>query len=308
MKILLALDGSEASSVARDLVANLTWPAETTVHMLAAYRPPIDYTGGVASAMVWVGDIEDAIRDQLSETLRGMGAPLVAAGLAVEQSVVRGHAADVILAAARDSGADLIVTGSRGRGPVRSMLLGSVANEVATNAPFPVLVARTSSVSRLLVAADGSPNAGKIPELLGAWNAFHDVPADVVSVVPQDPPGFELMVGLSTLGDDRLENQRRKEALAADSAANEMAALMTERSIPATGHVRSGDPANEILRAVDELHSDLVVTGSRGLGGFERLLLGSVARNVLVHAPCSVLIVRSETAPDVARDERREPA
>ena len=81
MKILLALDGSEPSSVARDLVANLAWPAGTSVHLLAAYRPPIDYTGGVGSAMVWVGDIEDAVRDQLTEMLATMGAPLTARGV-----------------------------------------------------------------------------------------------------------------------------------------------------------------------------------------------------------------------------------
>lgn len=304
MKILLALDGSEPSSVARDLVANLAWPAGTSVHLLAAYRPPIDYTGGVGSAMVWVGDIEDAVRDQLTEMLATMGAPLTARGVTVEQILVRGRAGDAIRDAARDIGADLIVTGSRGRGPVRSMLLGSVAAEVAANAPCPVLVARGPSVSRLLVAADGSPNARMIPELIGAWNAFDGIPTDVVSVVPQDPPGFELMVGLYTLGDERLNEQRREEALAAGRTANEMAARMTERSMPATAHVRTGDPANEILRAAAELQSDLIVTGSRGLGTLERLLLGSVARNVLIHALGSVLIVRNDLDLDAARDER----
>lgn len=300
MKILLALDGSEHSGVARDLVANMPWPAKTSVHLLSAYRPPVDYTGGVGSAMVWVGEIEDAVRDQLTETLTTMGAPLIASGLTVEQLLVRGRAADVILDAARDVGADLIVTGSRGRGPVRSMLLGSVAAEVAANAPCPVMVARGGSVSRILVAADGSPNSRMIPELLGAWDAFNGIPANVVSVVPKDPPGFELMVGLYTLGDERLENQRREEALVAGRTANEAAARLTEQSIPATSHVRSGDPANEILQAAAELRSDLIVTGSRGLGTLERLLLGSVARNVLIHAPCSVLIVRSDSAPDPA--------
>ena len=295
MKILLALDGSEPSGLARDLVANLAWPAGTSVHLLAAYRPSIDYTGGVGSAMVWVGQIEDAIRDHLSETLTTMGAPLTARGLPVEQSVVRGRAGDVILETARDIGADLVVTGSRGRGAVRSMLLGSVAAEVAASSPCPVLIARGTSVSRLLVATDGSPNAAMIPGLIGAWEAFNGMPANVVSVVPDDPAGFDVLVALHTLGDDRLEHQRREEALAAERTANEMAARLTEQSIPATAHARSGDPANEILEAQAELQSDLIVTGSRGLGGLERLVLGSVARNVLISAPCSVLIIRSDT-------------
>ena len=175
------------------------------------------------------------------------------------------------------------------------MLLGSVAAEVAASSPCPVLIARGTSVSRLLVATDGSPNAAMIPGLIAAWEAFNGMPANVVSVVPDDPAGFDVLVALHTLGDDRLEHQRREEALAAERTANEMAARLTERSIPATAHARSGDPANEILEAQAELQSDRIVTGSRGLGGLERLVLGSVARNVLISAPCSVLIIRSDT-------------
>ena len=298
MKVLLGLDGSEQSMVARDLVASLPWPAGTSIQLLAAYRPQIDYTGGVGGTMAWVGDIEDAIRDQLAETLETMAAPLVERGLKTGRAVVRGRAADAILDAARDGEVDLIVTGSRGRGPVRSMLLGSVAAEVAAHAPCPVLVARGASVSRLLVAADGSLNASGIPDLIGAWDIFRRVPADVVAVAPHDPPGFELIVGLYTLGDDRLAHLKRDEQLAAGRTADEAVGRLTVVGIPATAHVRSGDPANEILAAATDLKSDLIVTGSRGLGGLERLLLGSVARNVLVHAACSVLIVRNGTPSD----------
>jgi nucleotide-binding universal stress UspA family protein len=305
MKILLALDGSASSTVARDLVTGLRWPAGSVVRLLAAYQPPIDYTGGVGASMAWVGDVEDAARDQLGETLETMGAPLTERGLKVERTVVRGRAPEAILDAARDQAADLIVTGSRGRGPVRSMLLGSVAAEVAAHAPCPVLVARGASVSRLLVAADGSSNASMIPDLIGAWANFRGMPADVVSVVAQEPPGFELMVGLYTLGDDRLAELRREEQLAVGRIAEEAAARLSAIDVPATAHVRRGDPAHEILSAATELKSDLIITGSRGLGALQRLLLGSVARNVLLHAPCSVLIVRTEAAPHPIREETR---
>ncbi len=303
MKVLLAADGSKPSTVARDLVASLPWLADTSVRLLAAYQPQVDYTGGVGGTMAWVGDIEDAIRDQLAETLAGMSAPLVERGLKVERNVVRGRAADAILDAARDWEVDAIVTGSRGRGPVRSMLLGSVAAEVAVHAPCPVLVARGASVSRLLVAADGSSSASMIPDLIGAWASFRGMPADVVSVVAQNPPGFELMVGLYTLGDDRLADLRGQEQLAVGRIAEEAAARLSAIDVPATAHVRRGDPANEILSAATELNSDLIITGSRRLGTLQRLLLGSVARNVLLHAPCSVLIVRPEAASHPIREE-----
>jgi len=50
---------------------------------------------------------------------------------------------------------------------------------------------------------------------------------------------------------------------------------------PTTPDVRGGDPAREILAAAEEHGADLIVTGSRGLDGLDRLLLGSVAGDVL---------------------------
>lgn len=56
--------------------------------------------------------------------------------------------------------------------------------------------------------------------------------------------------------------------------------------------VMEGDPAAELLRFATERGTGTIVMGTRGHTGIARLLLGSVARNVLVHAPCSVLITR----------------
>ena len=82
MKVLLALDGSAPSLVARDLVAGLQWPGRTVVHLVSGYRVPVDWTGGVGSTMDWVGDVEDAIRDELTTTLTAAAKPLYDRGLA----------------------------------------------------------------------------------------------------------------------------------------------------------------------------------------------------------------------------------
>jgi nucleotide-binding universal stress UspA family protein len=66
--------------------------------------------------------------------------------------------------------------------------------------------------------------------------------------------------------------------------------------------VRSGDPATEIIAAVERTKADLVVIGSRGRTGATRAFLGSVARKVLMHVGCSVLIARrgaTRTGPPV---------
>src|SRR5262245_23443850 len=55
-----------------------------------------------------------------------------------------------------------------------------------------------------------------------------------------------------------------------------------------------GDAREAILDEAEKWKADLLVLGSRGLGGFKRFLLGSVASGVLTHAPCSVRIVRRQ--------------
>lgn len=292
MKILLAIDGSTCSVVARDLAASLPWPAGTEITMLAAYDVPIDWTGGVGSTMDWVGDVEDATREALDGQLRTLSEPLVQRGWTVSRLVARGRAASAIVDAARELEADLVVTGSRGRGPLRSMLLGSVAAEVAAQAPCPVLVARRPTVGRLVVATDGSSISRAIPERLAAWAVFDGLPAEAVAVSIPDGPVFETVVSLYTLGDERLATRRRELRAGYENDANEMAERLTEYGMPATPHLRAGDPSHEIIGVAEDREADLIVTGTRGLGGIDRLLLGSVARNVLTHARCSVLVMR----------------
>ena len=292
MKILIALDGSEGAALARDLVVSLPLAPSTAVHLVSVYQVPTDWAPEIGAGLAWIDDAETAMQEELHGTLRSMAAPFAATGITPIEHVVRGRAATAICDVARSVGADLVVTGSRGRGVIAATLLGSVAAEVATHAPCPVLVARGSTVTRLLVATDGSPSAEHIPDRLQAWGFFRELPADVVAVSISDTPTFELIVGLYTLGDDRLEAKRQDLHDRYRRSAEAMAARLSDIGIPATAHLRTGDVAHEILRAARDQGADLVITGSRGLGALDRLLLGSVARNVLTHFGGSVLVMR----------------
>lgn len=63
--------------------------------------------------------------------------------------------------------------------------------------------------------------------------------------------------------------------------------------VTVAGDVVQGHPAEVLLRAAKD--ADLLVVGSRGLGGFEGMLLGSVSTQVLHHSPCPVLVVRTRS-------------
>jgi nucleotide-binding universal stress UspA family protein len=72
-------------------------------------------------------------------------------------------------------------------------------------------------------------------------------------------------------------------------------------SVPSAGIRRStlhlrycfGSPESRIVETADEMKPDLVVVGSHGYSGWERMLIGSVSDSVVHHAPCSVLVVRT---------------
>jgi nucleotide-binding universal stress UspA family protein len=65
--------------------------------------------------------------------------------------------------------------------------------------------------------------------------------------------------------------------------------------------VSDGDAVTEILRVAGEARADLIVMGTHGRGGLGRLLLGSIAEEVLRRAPCPVLTVK---LPSLAAEER----
>lgn len=71
---------------------------------------------------------------------------------------------------------------------------------------------------------------------------------------------------------------------------------LRERGVDCAGHVVADDPATAILDVARREGADLVVVGSRGLGGVQRFLRGSVSSRVSAHAPTNVLIVHEPDA------------
>lgn len=289
MRIVVGLDGSDASLVAHELVARTRWPNGTTIRLVGAYERSAGSIGqaGVASRVDRVEQPQLPLRDRL----QALAEPLGQREYRTEAVVGRGTAADLLSAEADDLGADLIVVGSRGRGVATSALLGSVSAALIDHAACPVLVARRPQVTRVLIATDGSRSAEAIPVMLADWGIFRDAPIDVVTVAPLgDSAGGTTVTWM--LGGKRQVLDASHEVDRHRVTSDDMAARLRAAGWRAESAVRVGDAAREIEAAAAESGSDLIITGSRGLSGLQRLFLGSVAHHVLLHSPTSVLVLR----------------
>lgn len=297
MRILLAVDGSLSSDRATELVSTFPLPPESVIRVVAVQQPFVDVL-----AMSWASVGESGIGDEteeeqdarhLKEAIERAEIALKRPDLTLEGFIVRGRPASAIVDEAGAMKADLVVLGSRGHGTIATMVLGSTASEVVDHAPCPVLVARSGTLGTVALADDGSSSARGAESVVATWPLFADREISVVAVAEV---GVPVAAGFTPgLYDQVLESYtrsvdeaRQEVAEASQSVANRL----SDAGLRATPVVLEGDPASEIVRYATERRAGTIVMGTRGRTGLARLVLGSVARNVLVHAPCSVLIVR----------------
>lgn len=145
-------------------------------------------------------------------------------------------------------------------------------------------------MTRILVGVDGSPSATAALDFAVEEASLRRAELEVITVVPSG--SYAPMFGYPPAQE---AGPHMDEARRAAQAALDAALAKTSGPAPAKTSViaRSGIPAEEILTQAKG--ADLLVVGSRGLGGFTRLILGSVSTAVVHHADCPVLIVPAKS-------------
>jgi nucleotide-binding universal stress UspA family protein len=295
LRVLLATDLSPCAQSATRLTASLPWPKNTTILVVGAIegaRPVVDIERRAGT------DEHDA--REFNYAIRLASETLAAPRRTVETVTTFGRAAEAIVEEAARFRADLIIMGSRGRGPLRSALLGSVSAEVVDRAPCPVLIARRERISSVVFGADGETRTAAAANVL-AWPVFADLPIRVVTVANVNLP-YGAVAESRAKFDSAVSSYLKKtteEDTRCDRIAKQRAAQLTAVGIRATGEVRHGAPAKAILAAADAFGADLIVVGSRGDRGLHRMVVGSTARQILYEAPCSVLIARQQPAVEL---------
>ena len=157
-----------------------------------------------------------------------------------------------------------------------------------------------SMFTRLLVAVDGSENSARASQ--AALELAEKLKADLIVLHAIIPPALYYHTETSMEGpvieppthekeiDLYLEYARRVARGIVDKTVSE--AKKRSITVKADTPDATGSVVETIVNQAVKENADLIVVGTRGLGGFKKLLLGSVSNGVVSHAHCPVLVIR----------------
>lgn len=283
LPILVAYDGSADAEHALQWSAAESLRTGVPLRVLAvnAVLPP---TWGGMTGAVGVAGLVDIPPGDSAALLERAGKTLSDAGVdtaSLDQAT--GHVVDELLRAAES--ASLLVTGSHGHGRTGEALIGSVSQHLARHATCPVVVVRPAhdpDARRIVVGVDGSRSSAAALE--HACRRAEDTGETVVALHAWRVPAPSTDVWSSK---PRSVDTDERERFLSESIAG---VREDHPDVRLEHEVVPVPPGQALVDA--SAGASLVVVGSRGLGFFSGLLLGSVSQVVLHRAQCPVLVVR----------------
>jgi hypothetical protein len=270
--ILLCTDGSDFSAGAIRAAVNLARECRDTkliVLRVIDFNPEFETEG-----LKYAEKAELTVRDHV-ELIREVAAEEDVECTAL---VARSEKAPykAIMEEAKKHKAELIVMGRRGLEGLKKVLMGSTTAKVIAYSECNVLIVPKDAVMNteyILLATDGSKYSELAErEALAMSRSCHNI--------------LRRLVALSVAsGPDKLSE--------AQAIAERVKQHAREMHLPAEAVAVVGRPFEVIIRTATEMSVDIVVMGTHGRTGFDKIFLGSVAERVVGLAPCSVLIVKT---------------
>jgi len=304
MRIVIPVEMTSGESAAVNAAVARPWPPGTMfclLHVVAPIYLPL-----------LVPRLFENAKITILQRLDRAAEPLKKAGWNVRTEVLEGSSGRTINAFAKEWGADLVMVGSHDRGPLARLCLGGTGQSVMRHALCSVEIVRPRGYGpeghdglKILATTDGSEFSVAALRSVAARPWPERSKLKVISV-----PEFIL-----TKGESYLETHSLKEFEDLGAASLEDA----KRCIADAQEILSGSPLavsvelpkyedrpyQVILHEAEEWQADLIVVGSHGRSGFDRVVMGSVSEAVALHAKCSVEIIRDAR---LTLDERRRAA
>ena len=210
--------------------------------------------------------------------------------------VLKGHVTVEILNCAEREESDLVIIGTHGYSRFEKMLIGSVAEEVVRLSPCPVLTINPNKeenemkeIKKIMVPVDFSDNSVKLFE--SAIDYAGQIEAELLVVfVVEDMFTFSglsiphIAIDVNQFESEMIESSgKRLEGFLEDN--------MEGITVPCTSKVLKGNVAEELCACAADEGVNLIIMGTHGYRGLEKILIGSVAEKVVRTAPCPVLTI-----------------
>lgn len=270
-RFLVASDTSEFSTAAVREAINMAKCCNAELHIMSLVAIGMEYEAMGVNIIRQEIDTVKAHLDKIKEQAIAAGVTSCHTHLIQGKSIHQ-----EIVALADEIRADLIIMGRRGRRGLARAMLGHATAMVIGQAHCNILVVpRASEIKgrQFLVATDGSRFAENAIITTTKLGAICKTPVTVVSV------------------NNPSHSEERKSV--AYEAVNHAAAHMHDKGVNVNTKTLVGIPAVAITELAKEINADLIITGSHGRTGLDRVLIGSTSERILNETPCAVLVVKT---------------
>ena len=305
-KILVAYDGSPQSKDALNWAIYCSHHTGASIAAVKVFEPilqkdMLNEFGFLPENFAQLEKIHNSDR-QIMADVKELGQKY---GLEITTELLSGHVAEGLLDYAKQQGMGLIVAGTRGNGPLKQMLVGSVTRDLVGLSPIPVLVVKNcpvvnftggslimATLRNLLVAYDGS--ACSKEALKWAIEIARPVSAKINVVKVREPLHLTEAYTIAESGSysrmkAKLEELEKMEEAILHSAK----AYCEKQGVQIETQSIDGMVADALLRFSQEHGIDMIIIGAKGHGLLSLLPLGSVACSLVNLAEVPVLVAKA---------------
>ena len=274
-KILIPLDGSQLAETALPYGEELggRLGSEITLLSVAQSAQALDYHKHQVYADKSGEQTEHEAGKYLEQTKNKV--------IRVKSAVLVGNPASEIVQYAEREHISLIIMATHGRSGITRWALGSVADKVVRAAKQPIALIRAKGresevqqkgiLDRILVPLDGSRESEAVLSYIEEFASRLKAKVTLLQAVPK---GYHLLAD-------------------AEGYLKNVADLLRSKGVEVRNEVRTGAPAEEIIKFAEETSTDLVAMSTHGRSGIGRWALGSVADRVLHAGTTPLLLVRT---------------
>lgn len=286
MNTLLAVDGSDnAYEAVRALKYFSRADTLTLLHVLDVPRPAYPMMVPEVAEELY-RTVEKGMREDGQRLLERVASLLPAGAGPVDKRLGVGSPAEVIVKEADQGKVDLILMGSRGVGPVKEQLFGSVSHRVLTlaSAATCIVSAPMKALNRVLLPLQDPDDAEAATKFLSTKPFRGDVELTLFTVFPTPIAPWPLGTGMASPIQQGLDS------------AKDFLTLTASKLIPLGYNTRTlavqGAPTSMIMLEADKLRPDLIIMGTHGRKGLSRFVLGSTSHALLHSARYPILVYR----------------